>query len=48
MGNSKQKKNIYRVENFEEIQEIIVDKSQFLYDYMDNIKAVSIFFTIKC
>ncbi len=39
MGNSKQKKNIYRVENFEEIQEIIVDKSQFLYDYMDKYKS---------
>ncbi|GAA7915271.1 hypothetical protein TH0238_07420 [Helicobacter pylori] len=39
MGNSKQKKNIYRVENFEEIQEIIIDKSQFLYDYMDKYKS---------
>ncbi|GAA7085503.1 hypothetical protein HpCK27_07360 [Helicobacter pylori] len=38
MGNSKQKKNIYRVENFEEIQEIIIDKSQSLYDYMDKYK----------
>ncbi len=47
MGNSKQEKSIYRVENFEEIQEIIIDKSQSLYDYI-NIKAVSIFSTIKC
>ncbi|GAA8581513.1 hypothetical protein KYTH42_04490 [Helicobacter pylori] len=39
MGNSKQKKNIYRVENFDEIQEIIIDKSQFLYDYMDKYKS---------
>ncbi|GHS23421.1 hypothetical protein VN1154_02740 [Helicobacter pylori] len=39
MGNSKQKKNIYRVENFEEIQEIIIDKSQSLYDYMDKYKS---------
>ncbi|WP_100979132.1 HNH endonuclease signature motif containing protein [Helicobacter pylori] len=39
MGNSKQKKNIYRVENFEEIQEIIIDKSQSLYDYMDKHKS---------
>ncbi|GAA7888131.1 hypothetical protein JP0475_00230 [Helicobacter pylori] len=39
MGNSKQKKNIYRVENFEKIQEIIIDKSQFLYDYMDKYKS---------
>ncbi|WP_031251375.1 hypothetical protein [Helicobacter pylori] len=39
MGNSKQKKNIYRVENFEEIQEIIVDKSQSLYDYMDKYRS---------
>ncbi len=38
MGNYKQKKNIYRVENFEEIQEIIIDKSQSLYDYMDKYK----------
>ncbi|GAA8420216.1 hypothetical protein Hpkin74_04080 [Helicobacter pylori] len=38
MDNSKQKKNIYRVENFEEIQEIIIDKSQSLYDYMDKYK----------
>ncbi|GAA7534507.1 hypothetical protein ckin32_03040 [Helicobacter pylori] len=38
MDNSKQKKNIYRVENFEEIQEIIIDKSQSLYDYMDRYK----------
>ncbi len=39
MGNYKQKKNIYRVENFEEIQEIIIDKSQSLYDYMDKYKS---------
>ncbi|GAA8740543.1 hypothetical protein BTM110_08500 [Helicobacter pylori] len=39
MGNSKQKKNIYRVENFEKIQEIIIDKSQSLYDYMDKHKS---------
>ncbi|MDU9764716.1 HNH endonuclease signature motif containing protein [Helicobacter pylori] len=39
MGNYKQKKNIYRVENFEEIQEIIIDKSQSLYDYMDKHKS---------
>ncbi|BDA04171.1 hypothetical protein OHP003_14460 [Helicobacter pylori] len=39
MGNSKQKKNIYRVENFEKIQEIIIDKSQSLYDYMDKYKS---------
>ncbi|WRA40575.1 HNH endonuclease [Helicobacter pylori] len=39
MGNYKQKKNIYRVENFEEIQEIIIDKSQSLYDYMDKCKS---------
>ncbi len=38
MGNYKQKKNIYRVESFEEIQEIIIDKSQSLYDYMDKYK----------
>ncbi|GAA9669020.1 hypothetical protein HpVH116_03440 [Helicobacter pylori] len=39
MGNYKQKKNIYRVESFEEIQEIIIDKSQSLYDYMDKYKS---------
>ncbi len=39
MGNYKQKKNIYRVENFEEIQEIIIDKSQSLYDYMNKHKS---------
>ncbi len=39
MGNYKQKKNIYRVENFEKIQEIIIDKSQSLYDYMDKYKS---------
>ncbi|WP_187879368.1 HNH endonuclease signature motif containing protein [Helicobacter pylori] len=38
MDSSKQKKNIYRVENFEEIQEIVIDKSQSLYDYMDKHK----------
>ncbi|UOR65040.1 HNH endonuclease [Helicobacter pylori] len=39
MGNYKQKKNIYRVESFEKIQEIIIDKSQSLYDYMDKYKS---------
>ncbi|GAA7488858.1 hypothetical protein MMM109_05820 [Helicobacter pylori] len=39
MGNSKQEKSIYRVENFEEIQGIIIDKSQSLYDYMDKHKS---------
>ncbi len=39
MGNSRQEKSIYRVEKFEEIQEIIIDKSQSLYDYMDKHKS---------
>ncbi|WP_104712477.1 HNH endonuclease signature motif containing protein [Helicobacter cetorum] len=38
MSNSKKKKIIYRIDDFKEIQEIIMDKSQSLWDYMHKHK----------